>query len=59
MGGYRNAATYIDRILRGANPADLPIQPPTAFEFVANREAVANLVGATPMSIAPLISEWI
>ena len=48
---YRRAATYVDRILRGATPGDLPVQFPTKFEMVANRKTATALGLAIPPSI--------
>ena len=43
---YRRAAVYVDKILRGAKPADLPVQQATKFEFVVNLKA-AKQIGLT------------
>ena len=48
---WRRAATYVDRILRGDKPGDLPVQFPTKFEMVVNRKTAKALGLAVPPSI--------
>jgi putative ABC transport system substrate-binding protein len=48
---FRRAATYVDRILSGTKPSELPVQLPTKFEMVVNRKTATALGLVIPPSI--------
>jgi putative ABC transport system substrate-binding protein len=55
----RRAAPYVDRILRGANPGELPLQVPTKFEMAVNVKTVDSLGLKVPSSILVAADEVI
>ena len=59
LDGYYRAAGYVDKILRGANPAELPIALPTELIFSVNRSALKDIGLTLPKEIADRVTEWL
>lgn len=57
--GYRGAAAYVDKILRGANPADLPVKGVTHFTFSVSRSALSKLGLSLPADISARVNDWL
>jgi putative tryptophan/tyrosine transport system substrate-binding protein len=56
---YAQAASYIDRVLKGANPADLPVQQPTKFSLIVNLNTAKALGLSVPPRMLDLADELI
>jgi putative ABC transport system substrate-binding protein len=56
---HKRAATYVDKILRGAKPADLPVEQLTTVEFAVNVEAAQALGLTLPPGVAAQVTEWV
>jgi putative ABC transport system substrate-binding protein len=59
LASYRHAAEYVDKILRGASPANFPVQEPTEFDFTVNVKTAQALGLTFPPDVAAQVTKWI
>jgi putative ABC transport system substrate-binding protein len=56
---FRLAAEYVDKILRGAHPADLPVEEPRQYDFVVNVKTAQDLGITFPPDVAAQVTQWV
>ena len=56
---HRRAADYVDRLLKGANPAEMPIEQPTNYNFALNLKTAEGLGLTLPADVAAQVTEWV
>ena len=59
LDNFRRSASYVDRIFKGAKPADLPVQQPTKFELIVNLKTAKGLNLTIPQSLLATANEVI
>jgi putative ABC transport system substrate-binding protein len=57
--GYEGAASYVDKILRGANPAELPVAPTKKVDFTVSRSALAKIGMTLPADVSSRVNDWV
>ncbi len=57
--GYEGAASYVDKILRGAKPADLPVAPTKKVDFTVSRQALSRIGLALPQDLSERVNDWV